>query len=507
MNLRCPKCNFDAKNMTSLGTHAAMKHGISGENLYCILNNISQKPTCECGCGTFVTYVSLTKGYKTFVKGHTTQDVAKLRGKAISKAFLKNPELHGSKTDENFGKKVSETRKELVSSGSLKPAENFGEINWNLGLTKETDSRIALAAKKISQTKLTYMSQRLTLDEVKLRIDKIIPRSEILSENYQNKHSIISIVCPTCKKVLSKTFEAWTLSSVCKYCSPQESKAQLEIFNFVSKHCPDAILSDRQQIAPLELDVFVKSKKIAFEYHGLYYHSNAFDRCDSSRHSFKQELCLKNAISLFQIFEDEWREKKSIIQSMILHRLGFSKRIFARNTKVVNLSKDQSTLFFNENHLDGSTQCKQAFGLVVNETIVCALSLRSSLNKNESDFLEIARFANLTNTVVVGGLSKLLKHAKKFAIDNNKKKIITYLDTRLGGTNLYEKVGFTFDGMTVPRFWWTDLKNRFSRQTFKAQLGKTERQVASDAGVYRIYGCKNARFVLCLEAKDENQEN
>ena len=81
MNLRCPKCNFDAKNMTSLGTHVAMKHGISGENLYCILNNISQKPTCKCGCGSFVTYVSLTKGYKTFVKGHTSQDVAKLRGK------------------------------------------------------------------------------------------------------------------------------------------------------------------------------------------------------------------------------------------------------------------------------------------------------------------------------------------------------------------------------------------------------------------------------------------
>lgn len=505
MNLRCPKCNFDAKNMTSLGTHVAMKHGISGENLYCILNSISQKPTCKCGCGVFVTYVSLTKGYKTFVKGHTSQDVAKLRGKAISKAFLDNPELHGSKTDENFGKKVSETRKELVLSKSLHPSENFGK--WNLGLTKETDIRIAKSAEKTSKTKLEFMTQRLSLDEVKVRIETLFTGSIVLSESYQNKRSIISLKCPVCKNILSKTFEAWTLSNICKYCSPKESKAQLEIFNFVSKHCPDAILSDRQQIAPLELDVFVKSKKCAFEYHGLYYHSDAFDKCDSLRHSFKQELCVKNEISLFQIFEDEWREKKTIVESMILHRLGFSKRIFARKTKIIDLTKEQSKLFFDENHLDGSSQCKKTFGLTYDGIVVCALSLRSSLNRNEREFLEIARFANLTNTVVIGGLSKLMKYAKKFAIDNNKKKIITYLDTRLGGVNLYEKIGFSLDAMTAPRFWWTDLRNRFSRQTFKAQHGKSERQVANDAGVYRIYGCKNARFVLCLEAKDENQEN
>jgi hypothetical protein len=133
--------------------------------------------------------------------------------------------------------------------------------------------------------------------------------------------------------------------------------------------------------------------------------------------------------------------------------------------------------------------------------VVCAVSLRRPFHKKNDDAIEVARFCSKLDFSVAGGLSKLVAVVKTWAVENNYAKIITYVDTRLGGVGKgYETVGFTRVGDTPMRWWWTDMANRFNRFKFRANSkeGLTEVAVATVAGVVKIWGCKNIVYEMKL---------
>ena len=88
---------------------------------------------------------------------------------------------------------------------------------------------------------------------------------------------------------------------------------------------------------------------------------------------------------------------------------------------------------------------------------------------------------------------------KIFAKSLGFKRIMTYADQRLGWDNHYEKNGFTFLSETPIRFWWTDFSQRYDRFKFRARDGKSQKEVAKEAGVTRIWGCKNSKYILELQ--------
>lgn len=113
---KCPSCEFIGKNITSLGTHAAMKHKISGEQLFLIRSGLDAPPTCRCGCGLSPRYISLTKGYSTFVQNHGDVEFYQNRGAKIAKAkALKSSEEMSAATKE----KISIARKKGFANGTI----------------------------------------------------------------------------------------------------------------------------------------------------------------------------------------------------------------------------------------------------------------------------------------------------------------------------------------------------------------------------------------------------
>lgn len=78
--------------------------------------------------------------------------------------------------------------------------------------------------------------------------------------------------------------------------------------------------------------------------------------------------------------------------------------------------------------------------------------------------------------------------------------IVTYMDRRHGDGRGYLSAGMQHVGTTPPRFWWTDGKRRFGRLTVKADAkrGLSEKQVAAERGVSRIYCCGNDIYELKL---------
>ena len=128
------------------------------------------------------------------------------------------------------------------------------------------------------------------------------------------------------------------------------SNEEKDLLNFIKDLTTEKIISnDKSIINPYELDIYIPSKNLAFEFDGIYYHSNQFK--DKMYHYNKTKLCEEKGIRLIHVFEDDWRFKQNIVKSMIKSSLGiYNRKIFARKCEIKNISITEYRNFMNENH-------------------------------------------------------------------------------------------------------------------------------------------------------------
>lgn len=99
------------------------------------------------------------------------------------------------------------------------------------------------------------------------------------------------------------------------------SYGEIQLQNFIGENI-DCIFNDRKLISPSEVDVYVPSKNVAIEFHGIYWHSDKYK--SDTYHMDKYLRCKENNVNLIQIFEDEWNNKTEIVKSKLLNILGLS---------------------------------------------------------------------------------------------------------------------------------------------------------------------------------------
>lgn len=163
---------------------------------------------------------------------------------------------------------------------------------------------------------------------------------------------------------------------------------------------------------------------------------------DKFRHHYKANAAAGAGMTLFQIFETEWANRQDIIKSMVRNALGLSKnKVYARNCTIGYVSKSDYNKFMADNHLNKSKSASVMVGLYCDGVLVSAVGFSKHLKYE----WEIARFASLLDTVVVGGFSKLLSY---FVKTNNPNSIMAYADRRFSSANCYLKCGFVLDSIT-----------------------------------------------------------
>lgn len=354
----------------------------------------------------------------------------------------------------------------------------------------------------------TAINQRLSEEELNKRINAINDKWEqqFLTVDVANLQkpgeAVLEFKCVKCGFIAKHMLFTFTNGKVCSCQKPAYSIAEGELVEFIKQHENNVITNNSTLISPWELDVVVPEKKIALEFNGLYWHSEAKNKKSRWYHENKRILCLKNDYRLFHVYEDEWLNKQPIVKSMILNRLGyFQNKIHARKC-VIKVFEKPSKLkkFFNDNHIDGYVNVKLGFALEFNGEIVSAITLRNPLHKTSyPGTIEIARFATKLNTVVNGGFSKLFKAITEWSQQQNFKQILSYKDNRFGGTtSCYEISGMTHVKTTSASWWWTDFSERANRFKFKTTNGVNEKIIANQAGYHRIGGCTNDVFVYNL---------
>jgi len=534
----CPLCgSFESKRLTSFERHLIEKHGTTSKDLWDELNHGPIK--CACGCENLTKWNGWWNGYSSVINGHnayiykvmdeeSAKKIAEKRSKSLmgKQGWAAGLSKESDDRIKNRAAATSKGRKEKFDEGiikiwnkgltsesdervrrvkeHLKDRFNRGElIPWAKGLTKETDDRVKKISQKVSiklkekqiRNRLDHL-KRLSHDEIRGRIEKSGQLTVVGGlESYLNDaQKVIIVECNGCGKQFQGSLRSLQRGR-CFSCSPGGSAAQEDLAKWIESLGFCVKRNVRKTLGGLELDIFVEDKNLAIEYNGLYWHSHV--NKTQNYHDNKTIQSELSNVKLMHVFEDEWRDKRNIIKSMISSRLGISSQVVhARKCKIRTLTKQERKTFFEENHADGDVPSIITFGLVDGEEIVYALSLRKPFHKKHEG-IEIARCCPRTNHNVPGGISRLIKYSKKWANENGYNKIITYVDSRWGGTGSgYTYAGFVLTSITPPRFWWTDFENRYNRFKFKADAseGLTEAQVAEHAGVVKIWGCKNLVF-------------
>lgn len=310
----------------------------------------------------------------------------------------------------------------------------------------------------------------------------------------------VTITCPEHGDFLQKP--SYHLDGCgCQKCGMLFSHYESDLGDFIASIVGEEniIRNDRIILGGNELDVYIPSKKLAFEFDGLYWHSE-IKKPEKRYHLNKTQECEKAGVRLIHIFEDEWVHKSDICKSRIKNILGASdKTIYARKCSITEVSADDAKKFFNENHIQGNVHASFVLGLQYNGELVSAMSFgpqRKNMGRNnENGAWEMLRFCNKINCNVVGGASKLMTH---FLLSKSPNKVISYADKRWSVGGLYEKLGFEHIHDSEPSYFYVigdERKNRFGYRKdilvskYGCSPNDTEHNFCFNHGWYRIYDC------------------
>jgi very-short-patch-repair endonuclease/endogenous inhibitor of DNA gyrase (YacG/DUF329 family) len=99
----------------------------------------------------------------------------------------------------------------------------------------------------------------------------------------------------------------------------------------------------KKLISPLEVDFYFPDYNLAIELNGVYWHSELYK--DKNYHKQKVDLCESNGVRLIQIWEDDFYNKREIIESMIKHIFKLNdKTIYARQCTIKEISLSMQTI-------------------------------------------------------------------------------------------------------------------------------------------------------------------
>lgn len=281
------------------------------------------------------------------------------------------------------------------------------------------------------------------------------------------------------------------------------SQGERDIVSFIASiYTGEVVCNNRTILGSHELDVYLPEKKIAFEFNGVFWHSELNGK-RSNYHIEKTNKCNEKGIQLIHILDSEWNTKQEIVKSRIRSRLGVNSTIPARKCTVVQLNSTLSRTFFNTTHIQGFCSASVVYGLMCNNEIVAVMSFGKA-RYNKKVQWELLRYSNQLNVTIVGGAGKLFNH---FVRTQSPTSITTYSDKRWNTGNMYEKIGFTKQHSAKPNYYYFqphDTTKLYHRSQFqKHKLHKlpqfdpvlTEWQNMVNNGFDRIWDCGNDVFV------------
>lgn len=423
--------------------------------------------------------------------------------------------------------KGKKTRFDLYGDENYNNLEKHIQTNLKLyGVEHHLQNESILSKQKETNLKRYGFESACQSKEVRDKIIKSINKTKSRQsvELYKDKYDIdilssdsefYEIKCDKCNEVycIRKNVIQLRLlysNELCTHCNPigiaNISQTEKSILSFIKDNYDGVVVDNSKKIiSPYELDIYLPDLNLAFEFNGLYWHSELYKPNDY--HKMKSDLCNEKDIQLIHIYDDDWLYKESVIKSMILNKLGKTKnKIYGRKTEIREIDDNELVKkFLTENHIQGFVGGLVKVGLFYDNELVSLMTfgkLRKMMNlKSSEGKYELLRFCNKINTNVIGGASKLFKYfIKKY----NPEYISSYADRGYSNGKLYKQLGFELLGLTPPNHYYivnNIRKHRFNfRKSNLIKQGydsdKTAKQIMLERKIYKIYNSGNYKFVF-----------
>lgn len=234
-----------------------------------------------------------------------------------------------------------------------------------------------------------------------------------------------------------------------------------EIVDYVTSICTNNITKER--ILDIndggykkEIDIFIKDLNIGIEYNGSVFHATEGALYTNKPKLYHQQKLLsakKQGINLISIFDVDWNTNADKIKMYLKSLLVDNKKVFARKCEIKSVDRKIANEFTDKYHLQGHARLSSInYGLYYNDELLSVMSFgRLRLQKTEEGQFELHRYCVKDGYTIVGGANKLLK---AFEREHNPKYLLSFSDNDYFMGGIYDKLGFTNDGQSTPRYYW-----------------------------------------------------
>lgn len=464
--------------------------------IYCYMNHIYTEPMCV--CGNSVKFNTSTKQFMTYCSNacriKNFNETISNRQKTCIERYGRTNYLA---SDEGRNK-IKETNMSKYGVDNYTKSAEYKE-------KYSGSSRLTIEGKLSIANKL----RKRNYDSLPSKYPSFIPLFSFEEYGGVKGYKQYPWHCKECKKSFYSSCDNGA-SPECPNCKPSGSDLELKIKEFLDYYNIEYKFRYRGLPSGREVDLYIPSKNIGIELHGLYWHSTARNNYTKNDHISKLKECEFEGIRLISIYADEIYHKFDIVRNRLRNILGLTRySIYARKCQIREVSCSDSAKFLEKYHIQGQLGSSYSYGLYYKNRLVSLMTFNKGRmatgNSNMVGVYELGRYCTLSAFNIVGGAGKLLKH---FIRTHNPSEIYSYADRRWSEGNLYNKLGMDFIKNTVPNYFYTkDFKSRLHRIKFQKNKlidmpsyskEKTEYSIMEEEGYYRTWDCGNKKFQMVL---------
>lgn len=316
--------------------------------------------------------------------------------------------------------------------------------------------------------------------------------------------------CKNCGNVFQSGFKEHSSYMIrCMKCKPllhAISNTEKELVKFIRKNYKGRVIpNSRKIISPRELDIYIPDLNIAFEYDGMYWHSENMGT-PKEYHIEKTECCNEKGIKLIHIFENDYLNRPEIVKSIILSKLGIYERtVDSKECILKEIDNETSNVFLIQNSIYGRIDTSVRYGLYYNDELVYVMCFRKSTVNNGYEW-ELVRFCNKMNINVINGFNVCIDYFRNNMCNNS---ILMNVDRKTFDETDFGGSGFKLKEYTKPDFFWyrhgydSEIHSRFEYNIDKIRElipdyddNMSEYENMDKNGYYRIWDCGKIRMVI-----------
>ena len=289
-----------------------------------------------------------------------------------------------------------------------------------------------------------------------------------------------------------------TRSCGCAKMGQTELSPAHEIYSYVLPLAPDAVYNYKFRIEAgrREYDIYIPSRRLAIEYHELIWHSERFNAGTRDYRKYLEAIALGDR--LIQIYGDEWRLKRSIIENYLFAVLAGKSRA-QRITPVYAVERNVSGLttnFLNQYHyLGASPGCLAVRALHKDQTVGTWLFQQRFRERSVGTVLWHRACWDHRYRAWnphARALSLALPELRQMGFS----RLLSFSDNRFHEGQLYQKLGFQLEATIPPTYTYTDGTVRKARYSFRFPSGINVTEEAAKLGWHRLWDSGKRRWAL-----------